>query len=76
MFRRKLPQVRVGDRFTKTGGATTKVWTVMGILEASHHLPHAQLASETPSPENITISIQALIDGALFRPVTPASEGA
>lgn len=72
MFRGKTPQVQIGDRFTKTGGCTGRIWTVMGISDNRDVLPHARLASEGPSSESITISIRALADCALFLPFTPA----
>lgn len=63
MFRRKVPQVQIGDRFIKTGGSP-KVWTVTRIIDA-----HARLVSKQLSPEQITISVCALGDRALFQPV-------
>lgn len=72
MFRRKAPEIRVGDRFTKAGGTPRKVWTVMGITDGHVLVPHARLASESPSPESITISVRALADCALFLPLAPA----
>ncbi len=71
MFRRKAQQVQIGDRFTKAGGGPKKIWTVMGITDGRHLLPHARLASETPTAESITISVRALADCALFLPFAP-----
>jgi hypothetical protein len=68
MFGRKISRVQVGDSFTKTGG-NRKIWTVTSICDA-----HARLVSKQPSPEQITISVGALADRALFEPF--ASEAA
>ncbi|MGE5505253.1 MAG: hypothetical protein ACM31L_12585 [Actinomycetota bacterium] len=65
MFGRKAPRVQVGDRFVKTGGSR-KVWTVVELSAA-----HAQLASDQPTSEHITIAVNALVDSRLFLPATP-----
>jgi len=69
MFGKKAPPVLIGDRFIKTGGPQ-KVWTVMKICNS-----HARLVSKQLSPEQITISVNALADRALFQPLVPEMTG-
>ena len=60
--------VRPGDRFMKVGGQVTMV--VRRLLELPNCLhPHAQLVSEQARSRTTTLSVSALLDRRLFRPV-------
>ena len=69
MAQKKL--VQPGDRFIKVGSRTPPL-IVKRLLPHTDLPPHAQLAPERMRGRLVTLSISALLDRNLFRPVEAA----
>ena len=58
-------EVRVGDRFIKTG-VPYIVWAVTEMLDGNSKIPHVVLVQESASNRQITLSVPALKSNSMY----------